>query len=122
MRVAADHGGQPALLVTQLIKDIETVAQIGRDRAGVIVRPSSIVSCDHDGWAMATRAPASRARSANRGPLSFGAARGKSTGSPVATICQYSPALVPMARTSAPIRMVKLLERSLRVSAMGQSR
>jgi hypothetical protein len=37
MRVVAGHGGQPAVLVTQLIKEIETVAPIGRDRAGVIV-------------------------------------------------------------------------------------
>jgi predicted metal-dependent phosphoesterase TrpH len=57
----------------------------------------AFVSCDHDGWAIATNAPASRARSASRGALSSGWAGGKSNGSPVATICQYSPALVPMA-------------------------
>ena len=42
---------------------------------------------------MATKAPASRARFASRGAVSSGSVGGKSNGRPVATICQYSPAL-----------------------------
>ncbi len=44
---------------------------------------------------MLTKAPASRARSASRGPFSSGSAGGKSSGSPVATMCQYSPTVGP---------------------------
>ena len=37
MRVVAGHGGQPPVLVAQLVEQIETVAAIGQDRAGVII-------------------------------------------------------------------------------------
>ena len=70
---------------------------------------------------METKAPAARARSASSGAPSSGLACAKSNGRPVATMCQYSPTLVPMAWTSAPIRVVKWQLRSLRVSAIGQS-
>ena len=46
---------------------------------------------------MVTKAPAALARAASIGPLSSGSAGGKSSGSPVATMCQNSPAEVARA-------------------------
>ena len=107
VRVVAGDRHQPPILVAELVKEIETVAPIGQDRAGVII--------DLDRMRGAERTPVLdrqlRPRRMGDGdegarlPRSlrqlrralFGSAGGKSNGSPVATICQYSPALVPMA-------------------------
>jgi hypothetical protein len=85
-----------------------------------MARPSSIVSCDQAGWAMPTKAPDSTARRASPAPVSPSSAGAKSSGSPAATICHSSPTAVIGAWSSAPISVVKLFERSLRVSATGQ--
>ena len=108
MRVVAGDRRQPPILVAELVKEVEALAPIGQHRAGVII--------DLDRMRGAERTPVldrqlrprrmsdgdERARLARslrqlRGALSSGSAGGKSNGSPVATICQYSPALVPMA-------------------------
>ena len=107
VRVVAGDRHQPPILVAELVEEIETKAPIGQDRAGVIIdldrmrgaertsvldrqlRPRGMGDGDE-------RARRPRALSQLRPGLArFGG--GKSNGSPVATICQYSPALVPMA-------------------------
>ena len=107
VRVVAGDRHQPPILVAELIKEVEPVAPIGQDRAGVIVdlnrmrgaertavldrqlRPRRMGDGDEG-----ARLPRSL-RQPRRALVRLG--RGKSNGSPVATICQYSPALVPMA-------------------------
>ena len=107
VRVVAGDRHQPPILVAQLVEQVEPVAPIGQDRAGVIIdldrmrgaertpvldrqlRPRGMGDGDES-----ARLPRSLRQ---RGALSSGSAGGKSNGSPVATICQYSPAVVAMA-------------------------
>ena len=68
---------------------------------------------------MLTKAPASLARFASSGPVSFSVGLSKLRGSPTARICHSTPRGVIGACNSAPIIVVKSLFLNFRVSVIG---